>query len=100
MDGLELLDDENDALADAIAAGLGLTRVGWIFTDIHIDAELTAPANVQFNRDMTDTTTVFTAGELLQAAYVGMYRCPVHLSSIYLRNMYNFLILVLQGYVS
>ena len=39
-------------------------------------------------------------GDNDKAAYVGMHRCPVHLSSIYLRNMYDFLILVLQGYVS
>ena len=36
----------------------------------------------------------------VSAVYVEMHRCPVHRSSIYLRNMYDFLILVLQGYVS
>jgi nuclear protein localization family protein 4 len=74
VDGFELLDDENDKLADALAAGIGMTRVGWIFTDLHVDPALKAPANVSFTRDMSDTTTVFTAGELLQAAYLQSQR--------------------------
>lgn len=69
IDGLELADDEQGALADAIAAEVGLQKVGWVITDLEADPTLPASANTKYKRFISDTTTVFTAGEVLQAAY-------------------------------
>ena len=37
-DHIKLIPDENETRVDDIAKGLGLTRVGWIFTDLVSDS--------------------------------------------------------------
>ena len=36
QDGIELLEDPHMDEVDALAVSLGLQRVGWIFTDLHV----------------------------------------------------------------
>eukprot|EP00095_Tigriopus_kingsejongensis_P006017 snap_masked-scaffold671_size114370-processed-gene-0.9 protein:Tk06017 transcript:snap_masked-scaffold671_size114370-processed-gene-0.9-mRNA-1 annotation:"nuclear protein localization protein 4 homolog" len=38
-DGIRILTDENEARVEAVAAALGLYRVGWIFTDLVHDSQ-------------------------------------------------------------
>jgi len=64
-DGLELRDDEHETLLDGIASKLNLQRVGWIFTDLEAEG---TKGSVRYKRFISDTTTVFSAGEVLQAA--------------------------------
>eukprot|EP00039_Didymoeca_costata_P011689 m.165294 g.165294 ORF g.165294 m.165294 type:complete len:599 (+) comp15257_c0_seq6:396-2192(+) len=68
IDGLELQDDENAKLVDKIAAALGLQKVGWVYTDLEQDGDIGEGANIRHKRFMSDTTTIFAAGEILHAA--------------------------------
>lgn len=67
-DGLQLLDDPALGAVDNVALGLGLQRVGWIFTDLVPDGK--TGGSVQCTRFIDDGTrsALFSATEILMAA--------------------------------
>lgn len=65
-DGFELLDDPQEEALVRLLAGLGLRKIGMVYTDLTEDAE--TPGAVQYKRFLSDETTVFTAAEVLNSA--------------------------------
>eukprot|EP00124_Ichthyophonus_hoferi_P003546 Ihof_evm7s312 gene=Ihof_evmTU7s312 len=61
---LQLLDDPNSAIVDRVAAMMGLTQVGWVFTDLEDDGTNTGKVMYKRHKD----TYFLTSYEVLLAA--------------------------------